>query len=120
VKHGGKEYQVVGIGPKAFADQTKLTAVDIPTSILGIAGDAFLNTGLTSVTIPGDKTNINKNAFRNCKKLTVATCSGKKPQCSADAFNGCSSMRELRIRGISESNNGKKLNGTNAVIKVMK
>lgn len=120
VRHGGKEYQVVGIGPKAFADQTKLTAVDIPTSILGIAGDAFLNTGLTSVTIPGDKTNINKNAFRNCKKLTVATCSGKKPQCSADAFNGCSSMRELRIRGISESNNGKKLNGTNAVIKVMK
>lgn len=120
VKHGGKEYQVVGIGPKAFADQTKLTAVDIPTSILGIAGDAFLNTGLTSVTIPGDKTNINKNAFRNCKKLTIATCSGKKPQCSADAFNGCSSMRELRIRGISESNNGKKLNGTNAVIKVMK
>lgn len=120
VKHGGKEYQVVGIGPKAFADQTKLTAVDIPTSILGIAGDAFLNTGLTSVTIPGDKTNINKNAFRNCKKLTVATCSGKKPQCSADAFNGCSSMRELRIRGISESNNGKKLNGTNAIIKVMK
>lgn len=120
VKHGGKEYLVVGIGPKAFADQTKLTAVDIPTSILGIAGDAFLNTGLTSVTIPGDKTNINKNAFRNCKKLTVATCSGKKPQCSADAFNGCSSMRELRIRGISESNNGKKLNGTNAVIKVMK
>lgn len=120
VKHGGKEYQVVGIGPKAFADQTKLTAVDIPTSILGIAGDAFLNTGLTSVTIPGDKTNINKNAFHNCKKLTVATCSGKKPQCSADAFNGCSSMRELRIRGISESNNGKKLNGTNAVIKVMK
>ena len=120
VKHSGKEYQVVGIGPKAFADQTKLTAVDIPTSILGIAGDAFLNTGLTSVTIPGDKTNINKNAFRNCKKLTIATCSGKKPQCSADAFNGCSSMRELRIRGISESNNGKKLNGTNAVIKVMK
>ena len=120
VKHGGKEYQVVGIGPKAFADQTKLTAVDIPTSILGIAGDAFLNTGLTSVTIPGDKTNINKNAFRNCKKLTVATCSGKKPQCSADAFNGCSSMRELRIRGISESNNGKKLNGTNAIIKVIK
>lgn len=120
VKHSGKEYQVVGIGPKAFADQTKMTSVEIPTSIRGIAEDAFLNTGLTQVVIPGDEVSIVKNAFRNCKKLTIATCSGKKPQCSPDAFNGCSNMKELRIKGISPSNNGKKLNGTNAVIKVIK
>ena len=120
VKHSGKEYQVVGIGPKAFADQTKMTSVEIPTSIRGIAEDAFLNTGLTQVVIPGDEVSIVKNAFRNCKKLTVALCSGKKPQCSPDAFNGCTAMKELRIKGISPSNNGKKLNGTNAVIKVIK
>ena len=120
VSHDGKDYQVIGIGPKAFADQTKLTSVDIPTSILGIAEDAFLNTGLTQVTVPGDKTKINKHAFRNCKKLTVVIANGKKPQCSAKAFVGCTNMSELRIRGINESNNGKKLDGTNAVIKVIK
>ena len=120
VKHKDKVYQVVGIGKQAFANQTKMTGVEIPTSIRGIAEDAFLNSGLTQVVIPGDQVSIVKNAFHNCQKLPLATCSGKKPQCSADAFNGCSAMKELRIRGISESNNGKKLNGTNAVIKVIK
>lgn len=120
VKYNGVEYSVVGIGKKAFADQTKLTSIVIPTSIRGIAEDAFLNTGLTEVTIPGDKVSVVKNAFRNCLKLTTVTISGNEPACSPDAFTGCSAMKELRIRGISESNNGKKLNGTNAIIKVIK
>ena len=120
VKYNDVEYSVVGIGKKAFADQTKLTSIVIPTSIRGIAEDAFLNTGLTEVTIPGDKVSVVKNAFRNCLKLTTVTISGNEPACSPDAFIGCSAMKELRIRGISESNNGKKLNGTNAIIKVIK
>ena len=120
VKYNGVEYSVVGIGKKAFADQTKLTSIVIPTSIRGIAEDAFLNTGLTEVTIPGDKVSVVKNAFRNCLKLTTVTISGNEPACSPDAFTGCSAMKELRIKGISESNNGKKLNGTNAIIKVLK
>ena len=120
VKHSGKTYQVVGIGQNTFADQTGLTSITIPKSIRGIAADAFRNTGLTEVVIPGDDVNINQYAFRNCKKLTVVTANGKKPNCSASAFEGCTSMKELRIHGISESNNGKKLSGTNAVIKVIK
>ena len=120
VKYNDVEYSVVGIGKQAFANQTKLTGVEIPTSIRGIAEDAFLNTGLTEVTIPGDKVSVVKNAFRNCLKLTTVTISGNEPACSPDAFTGCSAMKELRIKGISESNNGKKLNGTNAIIKVLK
>jgi hypothetical protein len=61
-----------------------------------------------------------KNAFRNCEKLIVVTLKGKKSACSPDAFIGCTNMKELRIKGISESNNGRMLNGTNAVIKVIK
>lgn len=120
VKHGGKTYQVVGIGQNTFADQTQMTSVVIPKSIRGIAEDAFRNTGLTEVVIPGDEVNINQRAFRDCKKLTVVTANGKKPNCSASAFEGCTNMKELRIRGISERNNGKQLNGTPAVIKVIK
>ena len=120
VKHSSKTYSVVGIAKNAFANQTQLTTINIPKTVRAIAEDAFLNTGLTQVTISGDKVSIVKNAFRDCKKLTLATVNGKEPQCSPDAFNGCSAMKELRIKGISESNNGKKLNGTNAVIKVIK
>ena len=120
VKYNNETYQVVGIGKKAFANQTQLTEVSIPKTIRGIAEDAFLNTGLTEVTIPGDQVSVVKNAFRNCENLTVVTLKGKKPACSPDAFIGCSNMKELRIKDISKSNDGRMLNGTNAVIKVIK
>lgn len=120
LKYNNMTYNVVGIAKNAFANQTQLTAISIPKTVKAIAEDAFLNTSLTQVTVSGDKVSIVKNAFRNCKKLTVATVNGKSPQCSPDAFNGCSAMKELRIKGINASNNGKKLNGTNAVIRVIK
>ena len=120
VKHKGVTYQVVGIGQNAFANQEKLTDITLPKTLQYIETNAFQGTSLFRVTIPGDKTSIKQYAFRNCLSLDIVTCSGKKPQCSASAFYGCKNMRQLRIRGINTSNNGKKLNGTPAVIKVIK
>lgn len=120
VKHNDKTYKVVGIGVAAFNSQTKLTEVVIPKTIQYIEKQAFGFTGLTDVIIPGDKVKVKKWAFLNCNNLKVVTLNGKKPQCSASAFELCSKMKELRIRGIASSNNGKKLKGTNAVIKVIK
>ena len=120
VTYQGKSYKVVGIGQNAFANQTRMTEVDIPKSVQYIEANAFQNTGLTQVIVSGDKVNVKKHAFHNNKKLVTVTLNGKKPQCSASAFEGCTAMKELRIRGINASNNGKKLNGTNAVIKVIK
>ena len=120
VKHNDKTYKVVGIGVAAFYSQTKLTEVVIPKTIQYIEKQAFGFTGLTDVIIPGDKVKVKKWAFLNCDNLNVVTLNGKKPQCSASAFQHCSKMKELRIRGIASSNNGKKLKGTNAVIKVIK
>ena len=120
VKHNDKTYKVVGIGVAAFYSQTKLTEVVIPKTIQYIEKQAFGFTGLTDVIIPGDKVSVKKNAFISCLELKVVTLNGKKPRCSASAFQHCSKMKELRIRGIASSNNGKKLKGTNAVIKVIK
>ena len=63
---------------------------------------------------------VKKWAFFSCDNLKVVTLNGKKPRCSTAAFELCWNMEELRIRGISERNNGKKLKSTNAVIKVIK
>jgi len=120
VKHNDKTYKVVGIGVAAFNNQKKLTEVVIPKTIQYIEKQAFGFTGLTDVIIPGDKVKVKKWAFLSCDNLKVVTLNGKKPQCSASAFELCSKMKELRIRGIASSNNGKKLKGTNAVIKVIK
>ena len=120
VKHNDKTYKVVGIGVAAFYSQTKLTEVVIPKTIQYIEKQAFGFTGLTDVIIPGDKVKVKKWAFLNCDNLKVVTLNGKKPRCSTAAFELCWNMEELRIRGISERNNGKKLKSTNAVIKVIK
>ena len=126
VKHDGKTYQVVAIGQWAFHTYSKMTALVIPKSIQLIKTNAFFMVGLTEVVIPGDKVKVQKSAFLACDKLHVVTLNGKKQQCSANAFTRCTNVKELRIRGISESNNGKKLNtGTKnaphyAVIKVLR
>jgi hypothetical protein len=120
VKHNDKTYKVVGIGQYAFESQSKMTEIVIPKTIQYIESMAFAFTKLTSVIIPGDKVSVKKNAFISCLELKVVTLNGKKPRCSASAFQHCSKMKELRIRGIASSNNGKKLKGTNAVIKVIK
>ena len=117
VKHNGTTYRVVGIGKNAFANQTNMTSVDIPSSVVTIKEDAFNNAGLTQVSIPGNSVKIAKWAFHNCRKLTTATVSGRTPNCSPEAFVGCSSMRELYIRDIKPQNYGKRLTGTNAIIK---
>ena len=117
VKHNGTTYRVVGIGKNAFANQTDMTSVDIPQSVVTIQENAFNNTGLTQVTIPADNVKIVKWAFHNCRRLVTATIRGKTPGCSSEAFDGCSRMRELWIRDIKPQNYGKKLVGTNAIIK---
>lgn len=120
VKHDGKTYKVVGIGKAAFYSQTKLTEVVIPKTIQYIEKQAFGFTGLTNVIISADKVVVKKWAFYSCENLRVVTLNGKKPQCSTAAFELCRQMKELRIRGVKASYNGKKLKGTNAVIKVIK
>ena len=120
VKHDGKTYKVVGIGKAAFNNQKKLTEVVIPKTIQYIEKQAFGFTGLTNVIISADNVVVKKWAFFSCDNLKVVTLNGKKPQCSTAAFELCRQMKELRIRGVKASYNGKKLKGTNAVIKVIK
>ena len=115
-----KTYKVVGIGKAAFNNQKKLTEVVIPKTIQYIEKQAFGFTGLTNVIISADNVVVKKWAFFSCDNLKVVTLNGKKPRCSTAAFELCWNMEELRIRGISERNNGKKLKSTNAVIKVIK
>lgn len=97
VKHSGVTYQVVGIGKRAFADQTKMKSVDIPASVRSIEEDAFYNTGLASVAVPGNNANVQRHAFRNCRVLTTAIISGKNAYCHPEAFADCNYLQDLRI-----------------------
>ena len=120
LNYEGKQYKVVRIAKDAFKGMMNVTTVEIPSNVVTIKEDAFLNCGLTNLTVWADDVRIEQKAFHNCLKLVTATVKGKTPHCSFDAFIGCSSMRELFIRDIKADSYGKKPNGTNAIIKKLK
>lgn len=64
---------VTSIADSAFADNTNLTSVTIPTSVTTIGMGAFYGTALTSVTIPNSVTTLEENAFFGNESLTSVT-----------------------------------------------
>ena len=74
VTHGGKTYQVLGIGHNAFYKCYSLSSVTIPNSVTSIGSSAFYQcTGLTSLSIPKYVTSIGEEAFSECSGLTSLT-----------------------------------------------
>ncbi|MBQ6420965.1 MAG: leucine-rich repeat protein [Clostridia bacterium] len=62
---------VTRIGVGAFSGCTKLAKITLSANLKTIGRDAFVNTALTSVTIPANVSSIDGNVFYNCKKLTA-------------------------------------------------
>jgi hypothetical protein len=71
VSHAGAEYAVTGIGNNAFV-YSGLTSITIPDSVTSIGNYTFRGcTGLTSITIPNSVISIGDYAFRDCSGLTL-------------------------------------------------
>lgn len=61
---------VTAIGDSAFQNNTSLTSISIPRSVLSIGNYAFAGSGLTSLTVPGTVTSIGIAAFKQIGSLT--------------------------------------------------
>ena len=48
----GKTYTVTGIGEDAFQDCTSLKSITIPEGVKSIGNGAFMNSGITSISLP--------------------------------------------------------------------
>lgn len=76
VSYNGVNYNVTGIGYKAFYNSDLLKSVSIPNSVTYVNGDAFSNCpGLTSITIPNSVTSLGIGAFNACVNLTSISLS---------------------------------------------
>ncbi len=92
-------YTVTSIGTTVFYFSS-LTSVTIPSSIISIGDQAFLNvTTLTSVNFntPSSVTSIGESAFQGCTGLTSVTIPNSVTIIGNYAFSGCTSLRSITI-----------------------
>lgn len=67
----GETYVVKSIGRSAFSYFNNLKSITLPEGLWRIAGDAFHDCSLESISIPNSVIDIGSYAFRNCKKLKL-------------------------------------------------
>jgi hypothetical protein len=96
------KYKVTAIQPGAFANNKKVTTVNIGKNIATIGSKAFSGcTKLTEVSIKEEAaiTSIDANAFSGCTKLKTVNIpdNAKITKIGAGAFNNCKSLTSIVI-----------------------
>ncbi len=90
--------KVTHISSEAFKDCTRITKVNIPSSVTQIAHSAFDNCdSLESVNFAGDSCFIDEGAFANCRSLKNINLPADITQLPERIFYGCTSLTEIEI-----------------------
>ena len=102
--------KIVAIGDEAFSSKSynltsseytvrkKLKLVTIPDSVTDIGKEAFYCCyKLTSVKLPKNLVNIGKRAFNHCSSLSVLELPNSVKNIGAHAFNGCENLSSVTI-----------------------
>ncbi len=91
------DYSVTTIGEDAFLDAIGVTNVTLPASVTTIGIGAFSDSGLTSVVLSGNVTNIAAEAFANCASLTNAILADGLNSLGPSAFSNCTALTNITI-----------------------
>jgi hypothetical protein len=93
----------------ASYDNTGTKTINIPDKIesfpvVAIQAEAFMGKDVSSIVIPGTVTQIGKNAFANCKRLTsVFTLEGSTPvKIEENAFESCILLKSFYGKNVGE------------------
>ena len=91
-------YPVTSIADSAFADETYVKSVIIPSSVTSLGNSVFSGcSGLESVSIPSSVTSLGSSMFSGCSSLTRVSIPSKVTRIGSSAFNGCSSLKSISM-----------------------
>ena len=91
------------IGVSAFAGCTGLTEFKIPQGVSQIDNWAFGNTALTEIELPESLVTIAGEAFYDCKFLKSITVPNNVTSIGEGAFRGCSSLESITLPFVGNS-----------------
>ncbi len=94
VSYNDVEYKVVGIDTNAFANQSGMTSVILPNSLLYLAGFRGCS-GLTSIEIPNSVIYIDSGSFEYCSALSSVSIGNAVTHIYSGAFYGCTALTSI-------------------------
>lgn len=112
---------VSSIGDFAFAGETNLREVGLPSGLRHIGLNAFAGCyNLVSMYIPENVTEIEVGAFANCVRLSTVAFTGQSKLLTIGnfAFEGCGKLRTIELPATLQSVNGTAFKGTSALISI--
>ncbi len=91
-------YPINVIASSSLENQTEMTSVHIPSSIIKIEDEAFEGcSGISEVTIPNSVSEIGTRIFDECTALETVTLSNKLSALPYATFRECSSLKSIGI-----------------------
>ena len=90
---------VTSLGNGVFNNCAKLTSVTIEpdSNITTMGNNAFMNTGLTSFTVPSGVTTISQNLFLNSSSLKSVVIHDNVTTIGVSVFSGCSELESVKL-----------------------
>lgn len=89
---------ITSIGNNAFNGCTKLASIGaFPSKLRTIGTNAFYNTNLTTVNIPGNVETVGEAAFSHCLNLRIVNIGNGTVNIGANAFSHCTYLSRLSI-----------------------
>lgn len=109
---------ITEISNYCFAYCSALKTITIPSSVTKIGYESFIESGLTSVTLPGVKS-IAYRAFYNCKQLSEVKFAEGLTEFEGEPFYGCTALTEIDLPSTFCSMNSQAFYGCTNIKKVV-
>ena len=92
------QYDVTGIGAKAFQNSKKLKKIKIGSTITSIGSSAFKKcTKLTGITYNKKVKTVAASTFEGCTSLSKITLGSKVKSIAKSAFKGCKKLSKISV-----------------------